>query len=108
MAFCTSEILSFKNNIEQTDSRLARRQNNSDTKPPSENRCTIIIFPRMNSLFTEDIWERTHDDRDGKILLVTTIDQFFCFRPLAFATRINHLLKTIDHTPHTSLWPSIA
>ena len=62
----------------------------------------------MNSLFTEDIWERTHDDRDGKILLVTTIERFFRFRPLAFATRINHLLKTVDHTPHTLRWPSVA
>ena len=33
MAFHTSEILLFKNNIEQTDSGLARHQNNSDTKP---------------------------------------------------------------------------
>ena len=62
----------------------------------------------MNYLFTEDIWERTHDDRDRKILPVTTIERLFCFRPLAFATRINHLLKTVDHTPHTSLWPSVA
>ena len=79
MAFRTSEILSFKNNIEQTDRGLARRQNNGDIKPPSENQCTIIIFLRMNSLFTEDIWERTHDDCDGKILLVTTIKRFFWF-----------------------------
>ena len=62
----------------------------------------------MNALFTEDIWERTHDDRDGKILLVTTIERFFCFRPLAFATQINHLLKTVDNTPHTSLYPFVA
>ena len=61
----------------------------------------------MNSLFTEDVWERTQDYRDGRILLVTTIERFFCFRPLAFATRIKHLLKTVDHTPHTSLWPSV-
>ena len=92
MAFRTSEILSFKNNIEQTDRSLARRQNNVDTKPPSENRCTIIIFPRMNDLFTDDNWEKTHDDRDRKILRVTTIVQFFCFRPLEFATRKNNLL----------------
>ena len=94
--------------IEQTDGGLARRQNNGDNKPFSENRCIIIIFPRMNALFTEDIWERTHYDRDGKILLVRSIERFFCFRPLAFATRINHLLKTVDHTPHTSLWPSVS
>ena len=81
MAFRTSEILSFKNNIEQKDGGLARGQNNGYTKPPSENRCTIIIFPRMNSLFTDDIWERTHDDRDRKILLVTTIERFFLFSP---------------------------
>ena len=62
----------------------------------------------MNSLFTEDIWERTHDDRDGNILLVTIIEQCFCFLALAFATQINHLLKTVDHTPHTSLWLSVA
>ena len=62
----------------------------------------------MNSLFKEDIWKRTHDDCDGNIVLVTTIERFFCFRPLAFATRINHLFKNIDHTPNTSLWPSIA
>ena len=86
MAFPTSEILSFKNNIEQTDFGLARRQNKVDTKPPSGNRCTIIIFPIMNYLFTEDIWERTHDDRDGKILRFTTIERFFCFRLLEFAT----------------------
>ena len=77
MAFCTSEMLSFKNDLEHTDFGLARRQNNGDTKPPSENRCTIIIFPRMNYLFTEDIWERTHYDRDGKILLVRSIERFF-------------------------------
>ena len=70
MAFRTSEILSFKNNIEQTDSALVRRQNNGDTKTPSKNRCTIIIFPIINYFFTEDIWERTHDDRYGNILLV--------------------------------------
>ena len=81
MAFRTSEMLSFKNNIEQTDFGLARRQNNGYTKPPSENRCTIIIFPRMNALFTEDIWERTHDDRDGKIHRVTTIERFVLFSP---------------------------
>ena len=46
MAFCTSEILSFKNNTEQTDSGLERRQNNGDTKPTSENRLTIVIFPK--------------------------------------------------------------
>ena len=86
MAFRTSEILSFKNNIEQTDSGLARRQNNGDTKPTSKNRCTIIIFLRINYLFTEDIWEITHDDRDRKILLVTTIERFFCYRLLEFAT----------------------
>ena len=56
MAFCTSEILSFKNNTEQTDGGLAGRQNNGNTKPHSKNRCTIINFPRMNYLFTEDIW----------------------------------------------------
>ena len=92
MAFRTSEILSFKNNIKQTDGGLARRQNNGDTKTPSKNRCTIIIFPRTNSLFTEDIWEITHDDCDGKILLVTTVKRFFCYRPLEFATRIKNLL----------------
>ena len=79
MAIRTSEILSFKNNIEQTDGGLARRQSNGDTKPPSENRCTIIIFPRTNSLFTEDIWEITHDYRDRKILLGTTNERFFVF-----------------------------
>ena len=108
MAFRTPEILSFKNNIEQTDGGFARRKNNGDTKPPSENRYTIIIFPRMDYLFTEDIWERTHDDRDGKIFLVTIIERFFCFRPLAFSKQINHLLKTVDYIPHTSLWPSVA
>ena len=91
MAFRTYEILSFKNNIEQTDFGLARRQNNSDTKTPSKNRCIIIIFPRMNFLFTEDILERTHDDRDRNILRVTTIEQFY-FCPLEFVTRINNLL----------------
>ena len=60
--------------------------------PPSKNRCTIVVFPRMNSLYTEDFWERTHDNCDGKILRVTTIERFFCFRPLAFATQINNLL----------------
>ena len=68
-----------KKNIEQTDGGLARHQNNGDNKPFSENRCIIIIFARMNVLFTEDIWERTHDDCDGKILLVTTIERFFIF-----------------------------
>ena len=95
-------------NIEQTDGGLARRQNNGDNKPFSENRCIIIIFSTMNYLFTEDIWERTNYDRDGNILLVRSIERFFCFRPLAFATRIKHLLKTVDHTPHTSLWSSVA
>ena len=33
MAFRTSEILLSKNNVEQTDSGLARCQNNGDTKP---------------------------------------------------------------------------
>ena len=33
MAFRTSEILPIKKNLEQTDSGLARRQNNDDTKP---------------------------------------------------------------------------
>ena len=33
MAFRTSEILPSKNNIKQTDSGLARYQNNGDTKP---------------------------------------------------------------------------
>ena len=56
-------------------------------------------FPRMNSLFTDDIWEITVYDRDRKILLVRGIEQFFCFRPLAFPTRKKHLLKTVDHTP---------
>ena len=32
MAFRTSEILLSKNNVEQTDSGLARCQNNGDTK----------------------------------------------------------------------------
>ena len=61
----------------------------------------------MNALFTEDTWERTHNDRDGKILLVRSIERFFCSRPLALSTGINNLLKTVDHTPHTSLWPSV-
>ena len=68
-----------KNSIKQTDGCLSRSQNNGDTKPFSENQRIIIIFPRMNTLFTEDIWERTQDDRDGKILLVTTIERFFVF-----------------------------
>ena len=76
-------------NIEQTDGDLARRKNNGDNKPFSKNRCIIIIFQRMNSLFTEDIWERTVYDRDGKILLVRSIERFSCFRPLAFATQKN-------------------
>ena len=78
---------------------MARPQNNGDNKPFSEKRCIIIIFPRMNYLFTEDIWERTVYDRDRKMLLVRIIERFFCFRPLEFATQKKHLLKTVDHTP---------
>ena len=108
MVFRTSEILSFKKTFEQTHGGLARRQNNGDNKPFSENRCIIIIFPRMNSLFTEDIWERTFYDRDGKILMVRSIERFFLFSPASIRYANKHLLKTVDHTPHTSLWPSVA
>ena len=62
----------------------------------------------MNSLFTEDILERTVYHRDGKILLVRNIEQLFCFCRPAYATRKEHLLKTVDHKPHTLLWTSIA
>ena len=78
---------------------MARRQNNGDNKPFPKNRCIRIIFTRMNSLFTYDIWEITVYNRDGKILLVRSIERFFCFCPLAFPTRKKHQLKTVDHTP---------
>ena len=77
MAFRTSEILPSKNKVKQKNIGLARRQNNGDINPPSKNRCTIIVIPIINSLFTEDFWERTHNDSDGKILRVTTIERFF-------------------------------
>ena len=35
-----------KKNIEETDGGLARRQNNGDNKPFSENRCIRIIFSK--------------------------------------------------------------
>ena len=92
MAFLTSEILPSKNNVKQTDRSLAKRQNNGDTPPYFQKPEYHCRFSQNEFFLTEDFWERTHDDCDGKILRVTTIERFFCFRPLAFATRINNLL----------------
>ena len=108
MAFRTSEILPSKNNVEQTDSGLARRQNIGDTKPSFRkpvyhNRFSKNEFSLHRGYLVNNTWWSWREDPFGH-----DYQAIFCFRLLAFAMQINHPLKTVDHTPHTSLWPSVA
>ena len=89
LTFCTSEMLPSKNNIEQTERGLARRQNNGDTKPSFQkpvyhHRFSQNEFSLHRGFLGKNTWWSWREDPSGRDYRV-----IFLFSP----TRVRYANK---------------